>query len=62
MSDKPKRASYEDLIEGRVSSVSLINEPLDFEVDYTVAESALSRAWQRWRHAELIFGDKRERV
>ena len=58
MSDTPKRASHEELIEGRVNSVSYINEPFDFEVDYTMeskAESALNRAWRRWQHAELII-------
>ena len=49
MSDRLKRPTYEDLIEGRVSSVSLINEPVTFEVDFTVPEeSATARVMRRW--------------
>jgi hypothetical protein len=60
--DKPKRATFEELIEGRVSSLSLINEPIvDFAVEEPKAESALDRAQRRWRHAEVVGGDHDER-
>ena len=59
-----KRATHEQLLNGEVSTVSLINEPIvDFVVDYTVqqGESAVDRARRRWQHAELILGDQHER-
>ena len=44
-----RRATFEDLIEGRVGSVSLVNEPVTFEVDFVVpAETATARARRRW--------------
>ena len=31
-----KRPTHEELLEGRVPTLSLLNEPIDFEVDYIV--------------------------
>jgi hypothetical protein len=59
MSDKPSWAKFDCLFPGEVP-VSLINEPIDYTVDFT--ESATARAQRRWRcEPELINGDQRER-
>lgn len=56
------RPTLEQLIEGEVYCRSIINEPPDFVVDFTVkSESALEYAQRRWRTAELITGDRSER-
>jgi hypothetical protein len=57
------RLTFEQLIEGEVYCRSIINEPIDFVVDFAVKnESALDRARRRWHHAEVIDGDHHERI
>ena len=63
MSNKPSWKKFDRLFVGETPR-SIINE-LDFEVDYAVeskAESALNRAWRRWQHAEIIFGDQQQQL
>jgi hypothetical protein len=57
------KATFEQLLNGEVNQISILNEPLNFVVDFTVpkAGNALSIARRRWRHAELIGGDCSER-
>jgi hypothetical protein len=43
--DGPKRATFEQLLDGKVSQVSLINEPVTAE---PARESATARAMRRW--------------
>jgi hypothetical protein len=59
VSDKPKKFDW--LFEGE-TQVSLINQPIDYSVDYTVEQqSAQGRARQRWRcEPELISGEDHE--
>ena len=54
--------TVEQLFAGEVQT-SLINEAIvDFIVDHTVKpQSAIDKARQRWQHAELMSGDRRER-
>jgi hypothetical protein len=48
VTDKLKRATFEELLAGEIPR-SLINEKVDFTIDYTVkAESATARALRRW--------------
>jgi hypothetical protein len=52
MTDKNKRwLTHEELLNSPVQ-VSLINEPIDFEVDFVVEETATDRARRRWRMDE----------
>ena len=53
-----KRATFEDLIEGKVSTVSLLNEPVIDEPK----ESATARALRIWfRHDPTVEGKAHER-
>lgn len=53
MTNKP---TFDERVRNGEGAVSLINEPIDFSVDFVVkAESATERARQRWRcEPELI--------
>jgi len=53
VSDRPKKATHEPLLNGEVYTTSIINEPIiDFVVDFAVEEpkreSATARAMRRW--------------
>jgi hypothetical protein len=62
VSDKPSWKKFEALLGDEVE-VSLINQPINFVVDFEAkAGSALDIAQQRWRcEPELISGDRSER-
>jgi hypothetical protein len=47
-----KRPTHEQLLAGDVNCVSIINEPLDYVVDFAVKETARERADRIWRMKE----------
>jgi hypothetical protein len=47
-----KHFTHEELLAGKVPTLSLINEPLDYVVDFAVKESARERARRRWHMNE----------
>jgi hypothetical protein len=54
--DKLKRATFEELLAGEVPR-SLINEAIDFTIDYTIkAESASEIAKRRWFESRRDHG------
>ena len=58
MSDKWAR--YDALVAGRVPTISLLNEPIDYSVDFVVAvkeETALDRAHRCWGMIPRNQGD-----
>ena len=53
-----KWATYDALVAGRVPTISLLNEPIDYSVDFVVVEAvkeetALDRAHRRWGMKEV---------
>lgn len=47
-----RKPSFEDRVRSGEGAVSLINEPIDYTVNFAVDALAIAR--RRWRHAELI--------
>jgi hypothetical protein len=48
-----KRRSFDERVASGEGVISILNQPLDFTVDFAVkAESAIERARQRWRMAD----------
>jgi hypothetical protein len=43
-----KRFTHEELLAGKVPTLSLINEPIDYSVDFAVKETARERADRIW--------------
>jgi hypothetical protein len=58
-----KRATFEERVRRGEGATSIINEPIDFSIDFEVkGESATARARRRWRcEPELISGEDHER-
>jgi hypothetical protein len=44
-----KRYTHEELLAGKVPTLSLLNEPIDYSVDFAVKETAAERARRIWR-------------
>jgi hypothetical protein len=43
-----KHPTHEELLAGKVPTLSLINEPIDYSIDFAAKETARSRANRRW--------------
>jgi hypothetical protein len=52
---------HDDLINGRVNTTSLINEPLDFAVKEPKRETAVERARRKWFTRQSERQDDRDR-